>query len=367
MVPLKDEMLRHLAAKANVAQFVSFGPGPEPRQRHACLRGHPLDHRFASAGEAVDRLLALSQGGSANVRSFRAGAPKGGPFSYGLTRRDDVLAVLRARAGEGLHTIANETVDVDDGGVSGVAQGGLVELTPGDTPRSVESPGTAALPHDLAMGLLATVYGFTPDLDDRPGERVEFSLHPLVAGVRQTHTIVWECEPVGPDRLSARLTWPNRLSRFLGDKAFGLLVADLLGLPVPATTVVGRRVAPFSFGRPTGSGERWLRTCPPEPVPGRFLTRRGWRDPYALLADEDPAGTAVVAVLAQEGVQARWSGAAAPAAGGGLLVEGVPGFGDDFMSARDPDSPSRRGARRRPPGRRPGRRPPRPGPLRVVP
>ena len=333
MVPLKDEMLSRLAEHANVAQFVSFGPGGDLPQRHSCLRGHRPGHRFATPEEAVGALLALASAGSVNVRSFRAGASKGGPFSYGLTRRDDVLAVLRARAANGLHTIANETVDVHDGGVSGVALGGLVEFAPGDTPRSVESPGTVALGHDHAMAMLGTVYGFTPDLEDRPGERVEFSIHPLAAGVRQTHTIFWEREQVDPVRLAARLTWPNRFSRFLGDKAFGLLVADLLGLPVPATTVVGRRVAPFSFGRPTGSGEPWTRTCPAEPVPGRFLTRRGWLDPFALLASEDPSGANIVAVLAQEGVQAQWSGAALPADGGGLLVEGVAGFGEDFMLA----------------------------------
>jgi hypothetical protein len=215
----------------------------------------------------------------------------------------------------------------------------VVEFAPDDTPRAVESPGTAALGHDHAMAMLRTVYGFTPDLDGRPGERVEFSVHPLAAGVRQAHTILWERERVDPVPLAARLSWPNRFSRLLGDKAFGLLVADLLGLPVPATTVVGRRVAPFSFGRPTGSGERWLRTCPAEPVPGRFPTQRGWRDPFALLAEEDPPGTELAAVLAQEGVPARWSGAALPDAGGGLLVEGVPGLGEDFMLARAAPGP----------------------------
>jgi hypothetical protein len=334
MVPLKDEMLSRLARRANVAQFVSFGPDPDLPQRHSCLRGHRPGHRFAGPAEAVGALLALAGSGSVNVRSFAAGSPKGGPFSYGLTRRDDVLATLRARACDGLHTIVNETLDVDDGGVSGVALGGLVEFAPGDTPRSVERPGTASLAHDHAVALLGTVYGFTPDLAPSPGERVEFSLHPLAAGVRQAHTVVWETERVGPAALAKPLTWPNRFSRLLGDKAFGLLVADLHGLPVPATTVVGRRVAPFRFGRPTGSGEQWTRTCPAEPVPGRFLTQRGWRDPYALLAAEDPSGKDVVAVLAQEGVRAAWSGAALPDAGGGLLVEGVAGFGDDFMLAR---------------------------------
>jgi hypothetical protein len=335
MLPLKDEMLSRLAEHANVAQFLSFGPGQDLPQRHSRLRGLRPGHRFPNPEEGVGALLALSAGGSVNVRSFQAGAPRGGPFTYGLTRRDDVLAVLRARAGAGLHTIANETVDVGDGGVSGVAMGGVVEFAPGDTPRAVERPGTVALGHDAALALLGTVYGFTPDLDDRPGERVEFSIHPLVAGVRQTHTILWELEPADPVALAPRrLTWPNRFSRLLGDKTFGLLVADLHGLPVPATTVVGRRVAPFRFGRPTGGGERWLRTCPAEPVPGRFLTQRGWRDPFALLAAEDPSGAAVAAVLAQEGVRARWSGAALPGRDGGLVVEGVAGFGDDFMLAR---------------------------------
>jgi hypothetical protein len=92
-------------------------------------------------------------------------------------------------------------------------------------------------------------------------------------------------------------------------------------------------VAPFRLGRPTGGGERWLRTCPAEPVPGRFPTQRGWRDPFALLAAEDPSGTDLAAVLAQEGVRARWSGAALPGRDGGLVVEGVAGFGDEFMLA----------------------------------
>ena len=55
MVPLKDDLLRRLADEANVAQFVSFGPGPGLPQRHSCLRGHAPGHRFAGAGEAVGR------------------------------------------------------------------------------------------------------------------------------------------------------------------------------------------------------------------------------------------------------------------------------------------------------------------------
>src|SRR5215218_5836578 len=339
MVPFKDELLSRLATEANVAQFISFGPAPDLPQRHAWVAGHQPGHRFADPATAVGALLAAAPARSVNVRSFRPGAAKGGPFTYGLTRGDDVLAVLRARAGDGLHTIANETIDVDDGGVSGVAWAGWSSSPPA-TPRGRWS-GRARSPSATTMpsGCSRPCTGFRPDLDAASGERVEFSIHPLAAGFRRTHTVLWEREPAGPVALARRLAWPNAFSRFLGDKAFGLLVADLHGLPVPATTVVGRRVAPFSFGRPTGSGERWLRTCPAEPVPGRFLTRRGWTDPFALVAAEGPAGQTVVGVLAQEGVRARWSGAAMPDPTGGLLVEGVEGYGDGFMLARAAPAP----------------------------
>ncbi len=200
-------MLSRLAAEANVAQFVSFGPGHDLPQRHSCLRGHPPGHRFATAEEAVGALLALAPAGSVNVRSFLAGAPKGGPFSYGLTRRDDVLAVLRARAADGLHTIANETVDVARRRRLRGRAGRAGRVRPrGHAPFGRAARHRRPRPRPGHGACCATVYGFTPDLDGRPGERVEFSLHPLVAGVRQTHTIVWERERVDPVRLTHRLS-----------------------------------------------------------------------------------------------------------------------------------------------------------------
>jgi hypothetical protein len=102
-------------------------------------------------------------------------------------------------------------------------------------------------------------------------------------------------------------------------------------LPVPGTTALPRRLAPFRFGQPTGTGELWLRTCPVEQVPGRFTTHRGWLDPFALLQKEDPEGTALASVLCQEGVDALHSGAALTDADDRPLIEGVRGRGDDFM------------------------------------
>jgi hypothetical protein len=328
---LKDEVLDQLAEAANVAQFISFAPGDQLIQRFCRLRGLPPNQSFATPEDALDALLRTSESGSVNVRSFHGGDSKGGPFKYGLRTCGEALAMARKYARAGLYTIVNETIDVKDGGVSGVALGSVVEFAPGDTPRAVEKAGTAALGRTAAMRLLETVYGFAPELDFKPDERIEFSIHPLRVGARGTHTIVWEREPVAGVDVSAALVWPNHFSRFMGDKAFGLLIADTLGLPVPTTTVVARRVAPFRFGQPTGSAETWLRTCPIEPVPGKFTTRRGWSDPFALLAEEDPSGEVLASVLAQEGVAARWSGAALPSADGQLIVEGVEGFGDEFM------------------------------------
>jgi hypothetical protein len=36
---------------------------------------------------------------------------------------------------------------------------------------------------------------------------------------------------------------------------------------------------------------------------------RGWHDPFALLEKEDPSGSEIASVLAQEGVDAVYSGA----------------------------------------------------------
>jgi hypothetical protein len=185
------------------------------------------------------------------------------------------------------------------------------------------------------MGILETVYGFVPDLAFPKNARVEFSLHPKPRGYHQRNTIVWEYERGGPSFLAATIGWPNRFSRHLGDKAFGLLLADSLGLPVPKTTVLCRRVAPFMFGRETGSREVWTRTCPSEPQPGRFTTVKGWLDPFELMAKEDPEGRSIQSVLCQSAVRAKFSGAAVAGPKGHVIIEGCRGEGDRFMLGLD--------------------------------
>ena len=169
-------------------------------------------------------------------------------------------------------------------------QGDVIEFAPDDTPRCVEKEGAASLPLAWGLSILRRVYGFEPDIVDAGKGRLEFSVHPRPRGWKKTHTLMWEYERSDNPPATANVAWPNRFSRHIGDKAFGLLVADAIGLPIPRTTVFSRRVAPFSFGIPTGSFEVWTRTCPIEQEPGRFTTVKGWTDPSNFYPSKTRAG-----------------------------------------------------------------------------
>lgn len=335
----KDAILDRLAESANVAQFISFAPDGALSQRYCRIHGYSPNAQFDSTKAAVSALFAGAPEHSVNVRSFDPKQPKANEFIYGLSSVDAVITNLRRLSTAGFYTIVNETVDVADGGVSGVVYGNVLEFAPGDTPRCVEKPGTASFPRDLGQVILELVYGFRPSFSYALEARVEFSLHPIRRGVRREHTIIWEIEDLEKPHFLADLRWPNRFSRLVGDKAFGLLIAAALGLRVPATTVFGRGLAPFGFGSSTGTGETWIRTCPPEPVPGRYTTHHGWLDPFTLLKAEDESGSGIASVLAQEGVESAFSGAVVTDPDGRPVIEGVSGTGERFMLGRDAAQP----------------------------
>jgi hypothetical protein len=329
MADLKDVRLYALSRVQNVAQFVSFSAGDTPRVRFSRVRELELNEDD-DIDAVVPQLLDL-WGGSANIRSFLPDQEQGNPFYYGLTSVAEIKNVLHELASSGYLTIVNETINVADGGVSGVAHGNVLEFSPEDTPRAVEKPGVVSIRKDWGVSLLAKVYGFSPDLPQQTGIRTEFSIHPKRVGFLHTHTLIWETnEKLNPPSMAPAVHWPNNFSRFIGDKAFGLLMADTVGLPVPKTLVIPRKVAPFQFGRTTSTDEYWLRTCPIEKVPGKFSTTFEWRDPFKLLTEEDPNGDQLASVLVQESVDAVYSGATV-AERGVQLVQGVAGKGDRFM------------------------------------
>jgi hypothetical protein len=328
----KDQSLDGLARVGNVAQFVSFAPDSgRAVQQFSRVAGYGPNHVFPTNREAIASLLSASPDGTINLRSFAPDSPRSRDFRYAFADIDEADAIADRLSSDGLFVIANETVDVADGGVSGVVQGGVIEFAPDDTPRCVEKGGTASLPIEWGLSILRRVYGFNPDIVDVGKGRLEFSIHPKPRGWKKTHTLMWEYEASESAPASATLAWPNRFSRYIGDKAFGLLVADVVGLPVPKTTVIARRVAPFSFGKPTDSLEVWTRTCPIEQEPGRFTTVKGWIDPFKLLTVEDPNNRKIASVLSQSAVRARFSGAAITDRDGKPVIEGAHGEGDRFM------------------------------------
>ena len=335
----KDEILDSLADSANVAQFIAFRPdrSGRPIQSYARIIDYQPNFPFDNIRDGVVALLSAAQEQSVNIRSYEPQSPRSREFIYGLTDVDTVIDALLRLSAAGLHTIVNETIDVEDGGVSGVLQGDTAEFAPDDTPRCVEKPGVASMPLALARRLLETVYGFEIP-ETVAGERVEFSVHPRRRGTLRQHILLWEREPGTVPPQAATLRWPNRFSRHIGDKAFGLLIAHLLGQRVPETLVIGRRVAPFRFGTPTGLHENWFRTCPAEPVPGHFTTMPGWPDPFLLLAREDDAGLQISSVLNQAAVDARYSGATIIGPDG-LIIEGRSGSGDAYMLGVLPPEP----------------------------
>jgi hypothetical protein len=191
----------------------------------------------------------------------------------------------------------------------------------------VEKPGVCRLPYMIGGEMLDTIYGVRVGTRLRRCDRVEFSLHPLRRGYRQEHMTVWEREEVGEFDFKVKPSWPNRFSEFIGDKLFGLLVADAIGLPVPRTTAICQNLRPFQFGHHPMTGDYWLRTCPAVPQPGKLLTQKGWANPFEV-GMSDPA---IRAILSQEGVEAAWSGACITGKNGAAYFEGVEGEGDRFM------------------------------------
>ena len=73
--------------------------------------------------EAIASLLSASPDGTINLRSFTPDSPRSRDFHYGIGDVDEAYTLVERLSADGLFVIANETVDVSDGGVSGVVQG----------------------------------------------------------------------------------------------------------------------------------------------------------------------------------------------------------------------------------------------------
>lgn len=336
---LKDDKLAFMYKKmdCNIARYVSVAPDMSVRYVN-------IDTDYVYKGNLKNCILDLieaSNSKSVNIRSFSIESMKGHSLVYGKQANeiDEIIDVIQKNCNENKYSIINETIDVNDGGVSGVILGNIIEFAPNDTPKCVEKPDICFLEKNMGMHLLKTVYGFEPECDFDENYRVEFSLHPHREGLCKRHTIIWEYEKFEEYECDIKIKWPNKFSRFIGDKAFGLIIADYLGFNVPYTTVISRNVPPFSFGQETGLREKWIRTAPIVKEPGKYYTGDKWTDPFILMQKEELKGDNkinIASVLSQSAVEAVYSGGAIIGKNqDNDLIEGVAGKGDNFMVGAD--------------------------------
>lgn len=339
---LKDDKLLFMYKKmgCNIARYISVAPNMDIR--YVSINEnyeYPDDLR-----ECILNLINCSGLKSVNIRSFSIDIMKGNDLVYGKKAEDidEIMDIIHGNCISNKYSIINETIDVKDGGVSGVILGNIIEFAPNDTPKCVEKPNVCSLGKNMGVHVLNTVYGFSPEFNFENNYRVEFSMHPQREGIRKEHTIIWEYEEVENHEYDIKIKWPNKFSQFIGDKTFGLILADYLGLNVPYTTVISRNVAPFSFGKDTGLKEKWIRTAPIVKEPGRYYTGDKWIDPFTLMQSEELKGdkeTNIAAILSQSAVEPIYSGGAIITKGkANDVVEGVIGKGDDFMIGVSPQN-----------------------------
>lgn len=293
--------------------------------------------------DLIKDLLKNSLDNSVNIRTYTDDMKsKGNPFVYGLRDLESILRGIIDLREQGYNLILNETIDVNDGGVSGVLLNGVAEFAPFSTPRSVENDAVCRLPSLVAVKMLSDVYSLEGrTLEDieklesmsREGKRIEFSIHPNEVGY-----LVWDIEDMESNKkldlrlLNQCIMVPknNKFSEMLGGKTFNLLLLNSMSIDIPKTTVVSKFLPPFTFGN-KGNRNVWTRTSPKYKLPGKYITEKGYISPSELLSEENPT------VLYQREIDVLYSGSAlykgenAP-----LVVEGVRGFGTKFMVGNVP-------------------------------
>lgn len=332
---LKDDKLSFMYEKmgCNIARYISVAPSKEIRYINIDMEYEYKDN----LKNCIIDLIKYSNSKAINIRSFSIKAMKGNNLVYGKNADDidEIIDIIYENCNANKYSIINEMIDVNDGGVSGVVFGNIIEFAPNDTPKCVEKPNVCFLEKNMGIHMLKTVYGFSPKFNFEDKYRVEFSLHPRREGILREHTIIWEYEEFEKQKYDIKMKWPNKFSQFIGDKTFGLIVADYLGFNVPYTTVISRNIAPFSFGKETGLKEKWIRTVPIVKEPGKYYTGDKWVDPFLLMQSEESKGSKeinIASILSQSAVESIYSGGAIVAKDEeNDIIEGVVGKGDDFM------------------------------------
>ena len=335
MVPcMKDKFIGETTN--NVARFFSLHP--LGLLRYSAGMGPMLDLR-----SSLTELKETASDGCFGIRSFLDGKPSGNPLFLHLNDEDKGVEIIESLQAKGYYTIVSESLDEKVTPLfSGVILGDRMELGFGTTPRCVDDPNirTAVLPLKLGKSIINTVFGAELPLF-KPRDRVEFTVTGTPVGALEQRHIVWEVSEEEATMTNTEIgIWPNHVSEAIGDKCYGLLVANAMGFNVPFTTAFVPNMQPFSFGRPKDTGTVYTRTCPATKSPGHYPSQRGYHNPlYALKHPESLDENFVqsqhvpplASMIVQQEVVAAYAGVCIFNTDQPMRVEGTKGYGDNFM------------------------------------
>lgn len=344
----KSEILNNLSLEGrNVAQFISLNEKDKVEFVHIRDRETQSDRLEPLIKELIEKAFSKC----VNIRTFKEGSTKSNNFHFAKTNVKEIISIINEEISQGFFVIVNENIDTHDGGVSGVILNGRIEFSPQDTPRCVEKEGVCSLPLNIGNKMLKSIY----DIDvasyldsigvDHRNTRVEFSIHPIKQGVHQERVIIWELEKVEEqEEINKIHTFPNRFSKFLGEKAYGLVLAEALGIKIPKSIIISKEVSPFILGENIEGSEKWLRTAPRIKMGGYFETIKGYENVFSFLQTEEEkmeGGDNLGSIISQDGVNALYSGACLVNKDK-IIIEGTNGEGDKFMvGEHDNDLPQR--------------------------
>lgn len=344
MVMNKGDRLITLSQHYNVSKFIIVD-----KELKVTYQGFNLDQDYRSNLHlAVAELLKASNLCKVNIRSFKNDSDKGSRFVMGLDMTGSIIKVLEENAAEGLTSIVNEWIDPSDTGVSGVILGGsIISFSPDNTSRCVESGGCCTLPADVGCNLLKKVY----DVDltylkaISKSSRIEFSVHPNKVGTHEERTVIWDIEDIDPSLSlpEPRIYYPNNFSKLIGNKIFGLCIADIMfsgQLNIPIGEVHNRRlVGTFTVGKLPKDLKKYkrikfrLRTAPAIKEPGKFPDLGDLGELLNIFKFNKEEFRNISSGLRQIEIPARYAGSALISEKG-ILLEGVSCSGEDFMLGR---------------------------------
>lgn len=356
----KDYKLKRMMEDGfNIAQVISVDKDT-PTEPHVKILKKELDIEGASLRELVQLLIEDTPSHMVNVRTFTDRVNEKTTFRYGMKDVDEVLSAVKDNASKGWNSLINECIDKDDTGVSGIIVDSVTEFSPYATPRDIEKENSRflTLPTVNAMKILTEVYGNLSDMTSldkikfyssitklqcaSKTQRIEFSIHPNEVGCFGSRVIIWEASELDDTDMlliQHRITRPNAFSEMVGDKAFGLLLADSIGAYTPDTEFHIKAFGDRYVKTPAIDLEDvdvWTRTAPTEKQAGRFETekRRYTEEEIKELLKQDE----IASVLVQEAIDVEYSGSAVLYSNSGeVSVEGVKGEGDKFMMGVEDD------------------------------